>query len=77
MDAFVGATSPFLIAHGDSDPLVPYHQSQLLEDALKKAGVEVSFYTVKGAGHGGFRDPNVPKLTKQFFEKHLKAKQKD
>ncbi len=64
--------APFLIVHGDMDPLVPHHQSELLEAALKKAGVPVSFYTVKGAGHGGFKDPNVPKLTKKFFDKHLK-----
>jgi acetyl esterase/lipase len=65
---------PFLIIHGDKDPLVPHHQSELLEDALKKAGVPVTFYTVKGAGHGGFKDPNVPRLTKEFFEKNLKNK---
>ncbi len=64
---------PFLIIHGDSDPLVPRHQSELLEAALKKAGVPVMFYTVKGGGHGGFNDPNVPKITKEFFEKHLKG----
>jgi len=64
--------APFLIIHGDTDPLVPHHQSEILEAALKKAGVPVSFYTVKGAGHGGFKDPNVPKLTKNFFDKHLK-----
>jgi acetyl esterase/lipase len=66
---------PFLIVHGDKDPLVPHHQSKLLEAALKKAGVPVLFYTVKGGGHGGFTDPNVPRLTKEFFEKHLKTKQ--
>ncbi len=66
--------TPFLIIHGDIDPLVPHHQSELLEAELKKAGVPVSFYTVKGAGHGGFKDPNVPKLTKEFFAKHLKSK---
>jgi acetyl esterase/lipase len=66
---------PFLIIHGDMDPLVPHHQSELLEAALKKAGVPVLFYTVKGGGHGGFKDPNVPKLTREFFEKHLKTKQ--
>jgi len=65
---------PFLIIHGDKDPLVPHHQSELLEAALKKAGVPVTFYTVKGGGHGGFRDPNVPKLTREFFEKNLKNK---
>lgn len=66
---------PFLIVHGDKDPLVPHHQSELLEDALKKAGVPVVFYTVKDGAHGGFKDPNVPKLTREFFEKNLKNKQ--
>jgi len=62
---------PFLIVHGDRDPLVPYHQSQLLAAALEKAGVTVRLYTVKGAGHGGFTDPRVPELTHAFLTKHL------
>ncbi len=65
--------APFLIIHGDSDPLVPCHQSELLEAALKKADVPVEFYIVKRAGHGGFKDPNVPKLTKEFLDRHLKG----
>jgi acetyl esterase/lipase len=65
---------PFLICHGDQDPLVPHHQSVLLEAALKQAGVPVTFYTVKGAGHGGFRDPKVGELTREFLATHLKAK---
>lgn len=67
-------TPPFLIVHGDKDPLVPHRQSEILEAALKKAGVPVTLYTVKGGVHGGFKDPNVPKLTKEFFEKYLKNK---
>jgi acetyl esterase/lipase len=65
---------PFLIVHGDKDPLVPHHQSEILEAALKKAGVPVTFYTVKDGAHGGFKDPNVPKITRDFFEKTLKNK---
>jgi acetyl esterase/lipase len=68
---------PFLIVHGDTDPLVPHHQSELLEAALKNANVPVTFYTVKGGGHGGFIDPNVPKLTKEFLAEYLKAKQEN
>ena len=66
---------PFLIIHGDRDKLVPYHQSVLLNDALKKMGVPVMFYKVEGGGHGWFRDPKVPELTKAFLEKHLKPTQ--
>ncbi|MYC76595.1 alpha/beta hydrolase [Candidatus Poribacteria bacterium] len=63
---------PFLIIHGDRDKLVPYHQSVLLKDALEAAGVPVTFYKVEGGGHGWFKDPKVPELTKAFLEKHLK-----
>jgi dipeptidyl aminopeptidase/acylaminoacyl peptidase len=63
---------PFLVIHGDRDPLVPHHQSELLVAALKKAGVPVTFYTVRGGGHGGFSDPNVDRMTREFFATHLK-----
>ena len=63
---------PMLIIHGDQDKLVPYHQSVLLKDALAGAGVAVTLYKVEGGGHGWFRDPKVPKLTREFLEKHLK-----
>jgi acetyl esterase/lipase len=63
---------PFLIVHGDADPIVPYTQSVSLTAALKETGVPVTFYTVKGAKHGGFRDPEVPVLTSAFFAKYLK-----
>jgi len=62
---------PFLIVHGDKDPLVPHNQSELLCDALKKVGVETTFYTVQGGGHGGFKDPQVDVLVAEFFKKHL------
>ena len=44
---------PFLIVHGDADLLVPHHQSELLEAALRKAGVRVRFVTIPGGPHGG------------------------
>lgn len=65
---------PFLIVHGDQDPLVPYQQSVLLVEALQKVGVDVTFYTVEGAGHGCFTDPRLPELTKAFLAKHAGSK---
>jgi acetyl esterase/lipase len=44
---------PFLIVHGDADLLVPHHQSQLLEAALRRAGVRVRLVTIPGGPHGG------------------------
>lgn len=64
---------PFLIVHGDRDPLVPYSQSVLLANALALAGVEMTFYTVIGAGHGRFSDAKLPGLTEAFLAKHLKG----
>lgn len=63
---------PFLIVHGDADPLVPYRQSLLLADALQHADVAVTFYTVQGGGHGRFTDPMVSSLTHEFLQQHLK-----
>jgi acetyl esterase/lipase len=65
---------PFLIVHGDLDPLVPHHQSVLLANALEQAGISVTFYTVSGGGHGGFTDPEVQQLTRSFLAKHLGEK---
>ena len=67
-------SAPFLIMHGDQDNLVPLGQSQLLADALKKAGVEVNLVVVKGNGHGGpgFGSPENRKLIEDFFAKHLR-----
>jgi acetyl esterase/lipase len=62
---------PFLIVHGDMDPLVPHHQSERLEAALRQAGVPVTLYTVKGGGHGRFSDPKVAELTREFLARHL------
>jgi acetyl esterase/lipase len=67
-------SAPFLIMHGDKDDIVPLKQSELLADALKKAGVEVTLQVVKGNGHGGpgFGSPDSRKLIEDFFAKHLK-----
>jgi len=67
---------PFLIMHGDKDMLVPLHQSELLDDALKKAGVESTLHVVKGAGHG-LRDgqeslQKLVEMAAEFFDRHLK-----
>ena len=68
--------APFLIMHGDKDDLVPLAQSEVLAEALKKAGVEVKLQVVKGSGHGGpaFISPESRKLIEDFFAKHLGKK---
>lgn len=66
---------PFLIVHGDSDPAVPHHQSELLHAALVKTGVPVRFVTVKGGGHGqGFPGAELNPIAAEFFDRHLQGK---
>jgi acetyl esterase/lipase len=66
--------APFLIMQGSKDPLVHPEQSQWLDEALKKAGVESHLVIVEGAGHGGpqFMTPERAKMILTFFDKHLK-----
>jgi acetyl esterase/lipase len=70
------SSAPFLICHGDKDPLVPLQQSEVLHDALTKAGAESDLVVVKGNGHGGtgFVAADVVKKEEAFFAKHLKPK---
>ncbi|WP_462409567.1 prolyl oligopeptidase family serine peptidase [Neobacillus sp. Marseille-QA0830] len=63
---------PFLIMHGDKDKRVPYNQSVLLYQALKKANVEVTMYQIQGAGHGGFSQPTILNIVHKYFDRHLK-----
>jgi acetyl esterase/lipase len=46
---------PFLIYHGTSDTTVPIKQSQLLDTALRGAGVSSKLNTYQGAGHEDLR----------------------
>ena len=53
---------PFLIIHGDADPLVPNCNSEMLFDALQKANVPSQFVLVPNGQHG----PGV--LIDQYFK---------
>lgn len=70
---------PFLIVHGDNDPLVPIHQSEILFEAWQHASVPVHFHRIKGGGHGGngFNSADVTKRVSDFstaISSHRKAK---
>jgi acetyl esterase/lipase len=68
------ALPPFLIVHGDIDPVVSFDQSELLFAALKAAGGNVHLHCIKGAGHGqGFGGKEVDERVSGFFDRWLKA----
>lgn len=64
---------PVLIMHGSRDRLVPFGQSVMLYECLKKAGKEVEAYQIKGADHGGapFWCEQALDIVAAFFTKHL------
>ena len=59
---------PFLIMHGDKDPLVPLSQSQTFYDALKKVGVDATLKILEGAGHGFGPKFDADKPVVEFFD---------
>jgi acetyl esterase/lipase len=67
---------PILILHGTADATVDLRQSEILEAALKKAGVEHELVIVEGAPHTFHLQPkqrDLRPLVLGFFDKHLKA----
>ena len=64
---------PFLLIHGDADPLVPLQQSQKLLDALKAAGGSAELIVKKGGGHPWLTLPEEVKILADWFDKQLAA----
>lgn len=66
-------TVPFLVIHGDADPVVPYCQSVSFSETLKENGKLTEMVTVPGGQHGPvtFNDDTFKKMT-DFFKKEAK-----
>lgn len=59
---------PFLIFHGDKDPVVPFCQSEILFDELQKAKVPGQFIPVPDGQHGqGVHVEKYFKMMTEFF----------
>jgi acetyl esterase/lipase len=74
-----GDDPPFLLIHGDADRTVPYAQSELMEAALRKAGVAVKLVRVPGGDHGSDFPGNTakadwPGMALEWFEGNLKKR---
>lgn len=66
---------PFLIFHGDADPLVPHCQSEKLFAALQEKGVPSEFVLVPEAGHGpGLFETKYFTMMTNFFLKQYGKK---
>ncbi|MDE3057419.1 MAG: prolyl oligopeptidase family serine peptidase [Bacteroidota bacterium] len=70
---YVDSTDPpFLIIHGDADPLVPHCDSKLLFNALQKANIPSQFVLVPGGQHGpGVLVDAYFKMMTDFFTRYF------
>lgn len=65
---------PYLIIHGDQDSVVPVNQSELLFEALKKAGMSARLHVIRDAGHDDMFDPEITEMQNAFLERILEGK---
>ena len=68
---------PVLTFHGTLDPVVPFHQAELLHAALKKSGVPEKLVPIENGLHGGWTTDAKKKADEQalaFFDQYLKGK---
>jgi len=62
---------PFLLIHGDADPVVPLQQSEVMLAALKNAGVPAELMVKKGGGHPWLTLHEEVQVVADWFDKQL------
>ena len=67
-----GDEPPFLVIHGDADPVVPLDQSKRLVDALKSKNVPAELIIKKGGGHPWFTIPKEVGVIADWMDERLK-----
>lgn len=66
-------TLPFLLIHGDADPLVPLSHSKKLVSAIQAAGGSAELIVKAGGGHPWLTLPEEVKVMADWFDKQLGA----
>ena len=69
----VKPTIPFLLIHGDADPVVPLSQSKRLVEAINRAGGAAELVVKPGGGHPWLTLPEEVKVLADWFDKQLKG----
>ena len=66
--------APFLIIHGDKDPLVPHAQAKEMDAALEAAKIPSTLLTGTGGKHL-FASPELAIRMRNFVDRHLLGKE--
>ncbi|MBX9789050.1 MAG: alpha/beta hydrolase [Pirellulales bacterium] len=70
-----GKEPPMLLIHGDADLLVPLQQSQVMLEALKKAGVPCELIVKKGGGHPWATINEEVAIATDWMDRQLRAQE--
>lgn len=64
-------TPPYLLIHGEKDPLLPSTIAHAFYEDLVNAGVDVDFYEIAGAGHEplALLQPDMQQVVLEFLNK--------
>ena len=66
------AKTPFLLIHGDADPVVPYAQMTSLLEKMEACDYDVDAWCIDGAVHeGNFWSDAVYDVVAAFLKKNL------
>jgi acetyl esterase/lipase len=68
------AAPPFLLIHGDADPVVPLQQSERMVAALREQGVPAELVVKPGGAHPWLTIHEEVQVLAGWFDKQLKAK---
>jgi acetyl esterase/lipase len=68
------AAPPFLLIHGDADPVVPLQQSEVLAAVLQKSGVPAELIVKKGGAHPWPTLHEEVEVLAEWFDKQLAGK---
>jgi len=66
-----GPAVPFLLIHGDADPLVPLQQSKKMVEVLKAAGGSAELIVKSGGGHPWLTLPEEVEVMAKWFDQQL------
>lgn len=66
-----GSAPPFLLIHGDADPVVPLQQSQTMLKALQAAGVPAQLIVKPGGGHPWLTIAQEVEVMADWFDHQL------
>ena len=68
--------APLLLIHGDAEDVIPFQQAELMQEAVKKAGIVVKLLRIPGGTHVDLQTKNAPDYLGEmvrWLDRHLKG----